>query len=76
MAAANGLGFDAALRALTLAPAQLLRIADRVGSLEKGKDGDVALYDGDPFETTSHCVGTVINGILVSEGEETRGPVR
>ncbi len=76
MAAANGLGFDAALRALTLTPAQLLHIADRVGSLEKGKDGDVALYDGDPFETTSHCVGTVINGILVSEGEETRGPVR
>lgn len=76
MAAANGLGFDDTLRALTLAPAKLLGIADRVGSLEKGKDGDLALYDGDPFEFTTHCVGTIINGRLVSEGEETRGSVR
>jgi imidazolonepropionase-like amidohydrolase len=76
MAAANGLGFDDTLRALTLAPAKLLGIAERVGSLEKGKDGDLALFDGDPFEFTTHCVGTIINGRLVSEGEETRGPVR
>jgi imidazolonepropionase-like amidohydrolase len=73
MAAANGLAAGDALEALTLAPARLLGIADRVGSLEKGKDGDVALFDGDPFEYTTHCVGTVIGGILVSEGEETRG---
>lgn len=72
MAAANGLSFEDTLRALTLTPAKLLGIADRVGSLEKGKDGDVALFDGDPFEFTSHCMGTVINGVLVSEGEETR----
>lgn len=74
MAAANGLGFDDALQALTLAPAKLLGVAERVGSLEKGKDGDLALYDGDPFEFTTHCVGTVIHGRLVSEGEETRSP--
>jgi len=72
MAAANGLSFDEALRALTLTPARLLGLADRVGSLETGKDGDVALFDGDPFEFTTHCVGTVINGILVSKGEATR----
>lgn len=72
MAAANGLGFDETLKALTLAPAKLLGIADRVGSLEAGKDGDVALFDGDPFEYTTHCVGTVINGVLASGGEETR----
>ncbi|MBI1753035.1 MAG: amidohydrolase family protein [Acidobacteria bacterium] len=72
LAAANGLAFDDALKALTLVPAKLLGIADRVGSLEAGKDGDVALFDGDPFEYTTHCVGTVINGVLVSGGEETR----
>lgn len=72
MAAANGLAFDEALRALTIVPARLLAVADRVGSLEKGKDGDVALYDGDPFEFATHCTGTVINGVLVSQGEETR----
>jgi len=76
MAAAHGLAFDDALQAMTLAPAKLLGVADRVGSLEKGKDGDVALFDGDPFEFTTHCVGTVINGVLASEGEETRAPAR
>jgi imidazolonepropionase-like amidohydrolase len=74
MAAANGLAFEEALRALTITPAKVLGIAVRVGSLENGKDGDVALYDGDPFEFTTHCIGTVINGVVVSEGEETRGP--
>ena len=38
-----------------------------VGSLEVGKDGDVALFDGDPFEYTSHVVGVVIEGQVVSE---------
>ena len=41
-------------------------IDHRVGSLEVGKDGDVALYDGDPFEYTTHCVGVVIEGQVVS----------
>ena len=31
------------------------------------KDGDIALFDGDPFEYTSHCVGVVIDGAVVSE---------
>ena len=39
-----------------------------MGSLEVGKDGDLALYDGDPFEYTSHSVFTVIEGEVVSEG--------
>jgi len=45
----------------------LLGIDERLGSLAVGKDGDVALYDGDPFEYTSHCIGVVIEGELVSE---------
>ena len=64
---AYGLEFEQALAALTSEPARLLGIADRVGTLEVGKDGDVALYDGDPFEYTSHCTGVVIEGELVSE---------
>ncbi len=62
IAAANGLGPERALAAATIDAAKLLGIAGRVGSLEVGKDGDVALYDGDPFETTSHCLGVVIEG--------------
>ncbi|NOX60060.1 MAG: amidohydrolase family protein [Planctomycetes bacterium] len=60
--AANKMGFDGALRAITIDAARLLEIDDRVGSLAVGKDGDLALYDGDPFEYTSHCVGVVIDG--------------
>jgi imidazolonepropionase-like amidohydrolase len=63
---ANGLTFDEALGAITRDPARILGIADRVGTLEVGKDGDAALYDGDPFEYTTHCVGVVIEGQVAS----------
>lgn len=67
LASANGLSFEEALATITIDAARLLGIDQRVGSLEVGKDGDLALYDGDPFEYTSHCVGTVIQGEVVSE---------
>jgi imidazolonepropionase-like amidohydrolase len=67
MAAAHGLGREAALEALTLGAARLLGIDDRVGSLAPGKDADLVLFDGDPFETTSHVCGVVIDGRVVSE---------
>jgi imidazolonepropionase-like amidohydrolase len=66
VAAANGLTFDQALASITIGAAKLIGIANRVGSLEVGKDGDIAMYDGDPFEYLSHCLGTVIEGKLVS----------
>jgi imidazolonepropionase-like amidohydrolase len=71
-AAAYGLTFDEALAALTIDAARLLGIDKRVGSIEPGKDGDLALYDGDPFSWTSHCVATVIQGEVVSEGAYER----
>lgn len=67
LAAANGLTFDQALATVTIDAAKILGIADRVGSLEPGKDADVALYDGDPFEYTTHCVATIVNGVLAGE---------
>lgn len=67
VAAANGLSFDEALSTITIDAARLLGISARVGSLETGKDADLALYDGDPFEYTTHCTGTLINGRIVSE---------
>jgi len=70
VAAANGLTFDEALGSITIDAARLLGIANRVGSLEAGKDADLALFDGDPFEYTSHVVKVIINGRVVSE--ETR----
>ncbi len=67
VAAAHGLGFENALRSITIDAARILGIDDRVGSIEIGKDGDLALYDGDPFEYTSHCVGVLVEGEVVSE---------
>ncbi|HVG32777.1 MAG TPA: amidohydrolase family protein [Pyrinomonadaceae bacterium] len=67
VAASNGLSFDEALATITIDAARMLGINNRVGSLETGKDADLALYDGDPFEYTTHCTGTIINGRVVSE---------
>jgi imidazolonepropionase-like amidohydrolase len=67
IAAANGLGQDAALRAVTLGAAEVLGIDDRHGSLESGKAGDLVLFDGDPFEYTSHVTAVVAGGEIVHE---------
>jgi len=67
IAVKHGLGFEDALAALTIDAARILGVDRRLGSLEPGKDADVALYDGDPFEYTSHCTGVVINGQVVSD---------
>lgn len=66
IAAANGLGLEGALELITSSAADILGISDRVGSLAVGKDGDLALFDGDPFEYSTHCIGTVIEGQVVS----------
>ncbi len=67
MAAANRLLPREAMAMITIDAAKILGIDKRVGSLEKGKDADIAMYDGDPFEFTTHCTGTIINGQVVSE---------
>lgn len=67
IAAANGLTFDQALASITIDAAKIIGVDARVGSIEVGKDGDVALYSGDPFEYTTRCVGVVINGRAVSD---------
>jgi imidazolonepropionase-like amidohydrolase len=67
IAAANGLGPERTLEALTLTPARILGIDDRVGSIEVGKVGDLVLFDGDPFEYASHACAVLIAGEIVSE---------
>lgn len=67
LAAANGLSFENALRTVTIDAARAIGVERRVGSLEPGKDGDVVLFDGDPFEYTSHVCAVVIEGQVVSE---------
>lgn len=67
MAAANGLSKTEALALITIDAARILGLDGRIGSLAVGKDADLALYDGDPFEYSTHCIGTIINGTVVSE---------
>jgi imidazolonepropionase-like amidohydrolase len=67
LTAANGLSFDEALATITIDAARIIGAADRVGSLVAGKDGDVAIFDGDPFEYTTHCTGVVIDGVVMSD---------
>ncbi len=69
-AVSYGMPFDAALRAVTINPARLWGIADRYGSLEVGKDADVVVWSGDPFELTTAVEHVFINGREMSD--ETR----
>ena len=68
VAVGHGLPADAALRALTIDAARLLGVGERLGSIEVGKDADLALWDGDPFEYVTHCLGTVIDGVEYRDG--------
>jgi imidazolonepropionase-like amidohydrolase len=69
LAIREGLGEEAALRAITLTPAEILCVADRVGSLEPGKDADLALYRGHPFyDVQARCLLTLVQGRIVHDG--------
>jgi imidazolonepropionase-like amidohydrolase len=67
MAAANGLDREGALATITRDAARILGLESRIGTLERAKDGDLALFDGDPFEHTSHVCAVVIEGAVVSD---------
>jgi imidazolonepropionase-like amidohydrolase len=58
----HGLPFQEALRAITINPAKLLGIDKRVGSIEKGKDADLVLFNGDPFEYLTKVCMVIIDG--------------
>ena len=66
----HGLSFDDALKTITLNPAKLLGIDKKVGSIEKGKDADLVLFNGDPFEYLTKVCGVFIDGVAVKEGCE------
>jgi len=64
VAAANGLSREEALAAITIDAAKLLGLEKRLGSIESGKDADLALFDGDPFEYTTHCTMVIVSGVV------------
>lgn len=67
VALANGMTTEQALAAVTTTPAKILGQEERIGALAKGMDADVVLYDGDPFEYTTHVCTVIIDGKVVSE---------
>ena len=61
-AVAYGMSHDDALRAVTLGPATIMGIADRVGSLAPGKDANVVVWSGDPFEFSTNVEHVFVRG--------------
>ncbi len=64
---AAGMPRDAALRGVTLEPAAILGLAERVGSLEVGKDANFLFLSGDPFEAATQVRAVMLEGTLVFE---------
>jgi imidazolonepropionase-like amidohydrolase len=65
LAVRAGLDQEVALRAITLNAAAALSLDDRIGSIEPGKDADLAIFDGDPLLPTSQVTHTIIGGRVV-----------
>ncbi len=72
-AVAVGYGLDRrkALKALTIEPARILNIDERLGSLQPGKDADLVLFNGDPFEYTTRPIHVIIDGNPVYDYEQS-----
>lgn len=65
-AVAYGLSWDEALRAITLAPAEVLGVADRIGALAAGRDANVVVWSGDPFEFASNAEKVYVHGRIIT----------
>jgi imidazolonepropionase-like amidohydrolase len=65
-AVAYGMEWNAALRAITLTPAETFGVADRVGSLQAGRSADVVIWSGDPFEFATQPERVFVRGVQVS----------
>lgn len=66
MAIANGLDAGEAVARATIEPARFRGIADRVGSLEPGKNADLLLFDGDPIEFATRLQQVIVDGEVVA----------
>jgi imidazolonepropionase-like amidohydrolase len=73
LAVKEGLDRTTALRALTVNPAEILRLDDQVGSLKPGLDGDVVIWSGDPLDVMSRALRVFINGREVYTYDEETG---
>jgi imidazolonepropionase-like amidohydrolase len=77
LAVKEGLDAETALRAVTINPARILGVADRIGSLEPGKDADLVIWSGDPLDVTSRAERAYSDGreIYAYDYDRSQGTV-
>lgn len=71
LAVRYGLSRDEAMKALTLNAAEILGVADRLGSIQKGRDADLVIFDADPLDASSRVETVIIDGKVVYQRERT-----
>lgn len=71
LAVKSGLPMDEGFKSITIYPAIICGVADRVGSLEVGKDADIAVFSGNPMEVFTETLYTIIDGQIVYDGKKT-----
>jgi len=64
------LGIDEGLKAITINAAEICNVSHRVGSIEVGKDADIAIFDGNPMEIFTKTLYTIIDGEVVYKPED------
>ena len=70
MAVKSGLPMEEGLRAITVNAARICGVSDRMGTLEPGKDADIAIFSGNPMEVFTRTLYTIIDGRVVYEAED------
>ncbi len=68
LAVKAGLSMEEGLKAITINAAKICGVEDRVGSIEVGKDADIAIFDGNPMEVFTKTLYTIIDGKIVYDG--------
>jgi imidazolonepropionase-like amidohydrolase len=66
----HGMNGNRALRAITSYPAQMLNVDDRIGSIDVGKDADLVILSGEPFDFTSRVEQVIVNGQIVFDADK------
>lgn len=61
----EGMSYEHALKSITINPALTFGLSDRIGSLEPGKDADLAIFDGDPLKSMTKNIMTIVDGNII-----------
>lgn len=70
LAVKEGLSVEEGLKSITINAAKICGVDHRVGSLEEGKDADIAIYDGNPMEVFTHTLYTIIDGNIIYDSNK------